>query len=187
MACPANTYQPAKNQISVSSCQACPVGSVSAPRSTSRVDCLADSGAVCGAGQHIAHQVSSGVAVDVCVDCSPGSWKTNTSSSTACSLCPAGTIGTSTGAQSMANCSACLDGQSCPAGSTVALPCPAGSSCLAGVAQLCASGQYSNGGASICSKCGAGTYNPTTGGVGPEACASCPAGGCTSDDDDVEF
>ena len=170
------TYPPAKSQSSASSCQACPVGSVSSASSTPSVDCVANSGAVRGAGQHIAHQVSSGVASDVCVDCLPGSGKATTSSSAARSPCPAGTYGTSTGAQSMASCSACMDGQSCPSGSTVAMPCPAGSFCVAGVAQLCDEGFYSNGGASICTKCGAGTFIPPTGGAGPEACAACPAG-----------
>ena len=171
----------------VASCNSCPSGyGNSAVGSDGANDCYMNVSAGyrvatsqssqvtgCAAGTYkIAHTVYFGN-TSTCTPCGAGKYNpnTNSTSSSACLSCPAGTYQGSTGASS---CGKCAAGTYSTGGATVCTKCPAGSynqsegnsSCT-----TCPAGYYCGGGVAK-AQCTAGTYS--TGGAG--SCTSCPSG-----------
>ncbi len=111
-----------------------------------------------------------------CFECPPGSWSEVASS--ICSLCPAGTASSVSGAKSVSECVGCPAGYYAQAGSSACTPCQAGtfsvivnatnSSCSA-----CGFGFYSPPGSSSCTRCTSGTFTTTNQSA---FCESCHAG-----------
>jgi hypothetical protein len=127
---------------------ACPAGSTNA----TAVACSVGQYSLGGAG--------------ACINCSAGLYgATNALSTAACSgPCPAGTFGNTSGLATSSCSGNCSAGHACPTGS------------LNSTAVLCPAGQFSEGGAGVCSNCSAGLYGATMG-LRTAACSSpCPAG-----------
>ena len=113
-----------------------------------------------------------------CTLCQRGRYKDAVNNNASCTLCPAGTRSTLTGATSLGDCAVCPAGTSSLAGSEVCNPCSSGFAAAEGSGNCtrCAAGFFSDGTLAACSPCLAGTFdnNPFNG--EPGQCESCPAG-----------
>ena len=143
-----------------SACSSC-TGSTYTPNSYSTT-CLA-----CPAGSYVANSASS------CNQCQSGYICAGSGDM---AICPAGTYSllgetsctscTTEGTYSHAGSSKCYlasPGYTASSDHTEQIPCPAGSSCPAGVPEACLAGQYSSAGAISCISCNVGSYQPKTG------------------------
>jgi hypothetical protein len=128
------------------------------------------------------------------IPCAPGTYG---STGGVCLPCPGGSFGRVAGATSIAVCTTCPAGISCPAGSsTNSIVCPAGSYCLANRGPVpcnagvfcpagtrfeqnnnavCPAGMYCPFGSAPV-RCPSGTFSSLTGQSDPSTCTSCPAG-----------
>ena len=116
--------------------------------------------AACGTPTANGYYYQSGCSV---VACPAGTYAAGTAS-TACVQCPSNSY-------SLSQSSACV----CNSGyyGSPCAPCAAGYICSGGNSVACSAGQYSTGGAVVCSQCLAGTYSS---GSAASACAPCQAG-----------
>lgn len=86
---------------------------------------------------------TTGTSFNDCIGCPAGTWSAAKTVADSCNLCPAGTYSRTVNATSSATC----------------IPCPVGT--------------YSTSGASFCTQCSEGTYNPSTSQI---SCLNCDAG-----------
>ena len=194
--CPANTYSPLQS-FQVSQCQCLAgykrtAGSGSACTMCFGVQyciggtayqCTGNSATVKNASSEasqcqcaVGYYLSS--ATGLCTACGQGQYKDTVGNIAACTPCPAGTKGNTTGITSVSGCLPCDAGTSSGSGSWVCSSCgpgfaaaPGSGACLA-----CRPGFFSDGTLAACRPCPAGTFDdlPQTG--EPDTCAACSAG-----------
>ncbi|EKX45110.1 hypothetical protein GUITHDRAFT_139373 [Guillardia theta CCMP2712] len=157
--CPANTY----SSVSRTTCETCPLHSVSGNRSQDKWNCTCIEGYGYEGGQEL-----------VCSEC-PRGYVKNSVGNYACSPCPANTYT----ANSTKTCTHCTSNSSSPAGSWSVLNC----TCNPGyvhelvnstTCSACPEGKYRNVSATSCITCPPSTFSDVKGASSVEMCKSCP-------------
>ena len=197
--CDTGTYQALRAQASCQACTTCLDGQLWASGCTRLGDgaCTACSPgtyavggrvfacSVCGAGTY--QDAQQGTACKACQACRAGWFQSGACTATAdrqCSACPPGKFSAADGAtacqtcgagtyQDRANATACRACLTCPAGYSW------GDSCNAthdAVCSRCAAGTFNpSNQTSGCARCSAGTFQDGVGATGCKACRACPA------------
>ena len=207
-ACATGTYQDATGQ---SSCKDCVAGKKTGVNGTGATSCTAcDKGtyssgtanALCTSCDVGTYQDTTGATS--CKPCSTGTYQ-DTTGQYSCKSCSTQTSSkypsSASGSDSISDCYLTLtDGKYVPTAGGGVQSCPAGSYCsksgttvyqgspnsptTAAVSGQCVKGEYSTGGASMCSPCQEG-YATGINGTGATSCTACPAG--TYSDDAVNY
>eukprot|EP00704_Kipferlia_bialata_P000894 g894.t1 len=204
LACTEGFYCSGTGRSSVSgACQAgyyCPAGQIQANPPAYRCD----AGYYCEAGVSVQSKCPAGTYqgeagqsdCDTCpagyyctegvedpVICPAGSYCPAGTESSAENLCPAGTFSSSTGLESVDDCTPCTAGKYCSGGASVVSGdcaagyyCPAGQSQADPVAYECPAGSYCLAGSDTPTLCPIGTYRATTGAQMESQCTACDAG-----------
>ncbi len=181
--CPAGTFLGRTRAVNATQCMTCvpggycPSGS-GAPRLCGGPNLYCPAGApeplVAGPGYYT---VGLEGARSLLLLCPPGSYCPGDGYALEC---PEGSFGSTEGLSSASCDGTCVDGAQCGPRSTSpeGVPCPAGFTCMRGVATPCPAGRYNNAtGASdpglACLPCPAGTYSGVSGATSAALCTPC--------------
>lgn len=164
--CPANTANPNRYSVFITSCSTCPNGAISAVGSATCLQCPLG---------------TATLGNNNCTNCSVGTYA-DTLGSISCKLCPSGTFNNIISAISLSNCIQCNTGYYSLQGASLCTACPIGSFGIVGAKSpydclVCPLGSYNNmTGQSSCILCPAGTanYNMNSSSIG--ACVACMPG-----------
>ena len=183
--CPEGKVSSSSGATSSSACKSCGDGEWSSSDNTKCNKCKAGTYFVLnsdmdGCEQCPVGRYSRSAGATACEKCEAGKFgnrKGQGEESEACQLCPVGRVSTKEGADGESTCDKCPSGKWTSSGDrTKCEDCPAGTHQTDDGCQPCGKGTYSSAGATTCSVCIAGKYNPSTESTSSSSCKMCPEG-----------